>query len=131
MREIEFRGLRKDGKGWEYGDLIRDFPYHATGHSIQQHGVLIYEVIPESIGQYTGLKDKNGVKIFEGDVVAVLNKPYDVKKSIVVWGVKSHRWSLKCEVIKDSKHDPAIKYYGLGNSSNIEVVGSIHEGGLK
>lgn len=69
MREIEFRGLRKDGKGWVYGDLIRDYPHHATGYSIQQHGVIIHEVDKGTVCQYTGIKDKNGVKIFEKDRV--------------------------------------------------------------
>lgn len=69
MREIEFRGYRADGNGWVYGDLIQDYPHHTTGLSIQQHGVIIHEVDKESVGQYTGVTDIIGVKIFEGDLV--------------------------------------------------------------
>lgn len=43
-----------------------------------------YEVIPETVGQSTGLKDKNGVEVFEGDIVAVENHPFQKKKNSVV-----------------------------------------------
>jgi len=64
MREIKFRGLRKYGKGWVYGSFIHnsiDCP------CIIDHDAEQYEIIPESVGQYTGLKDKNGKEIYECD----------------------------------------------------------------
>lgn len=66
MREIKFRGLRTNGKGWVYGDLNQHDIHNGT--SIRENGCIINAVIPESVGQFTGLKDKNGKEIFEGDI---------------------------------------------------------------
>lgn len=68
MREILFRGKAKDGK-WYFGDLVQ-FKSGYVYIQSKEEGESNY-VIPETVGQFTGLTDKNGKKIFEHDIVYI------------------------------------------------------------
>ena len=70
MREIKFRGKRKDNDEWVYGGLLEDHRGSYIINFTHNESLQIskYEVICETVGQYTGLKDKNGKEIYEGDI---------------------------------------------------------------
>ena len=130
MREILFRG--KDIAGnWYAGKIavVKEDMHNGAGtikagsYISNEYGMpFAYQVRPETIGQFTGLVDKHGRKIFEGDIVVTCPSPLsisdggDISKRLVVdsWVFTDMCYSAMCR--KSSKRE---KFY--------KIIGNIHE----
>lgn len=121
MREIKFKGKRVDNGEWIYGFPIPDYILDISDFNqdcINWRCQLI-EVENGSIGQYTGLHDKNGKEIYEGDIL----KFSDVDTAIVEWNSKYASFIVK--PIQDYYFDSETLGHAI-EYSEVEVIGNIY-----
>lgn len=134
-REIEFRAKRKDNNEWVYG-----FYYCHKG--LNEHYILpidetsFYNGIPiiknfievkeETLGQYTGLKDKNETKIFEGDILRLPSYLFDGELCVCVY--HDTKCGIGFELIESRKYNIGHDYCILSDEwEDFEVVGNIYD----
>lgn len=121
-----FRGIRVDNGEWIYGDIAHhDGVVSYIGQHPADGSMVVYDLRPETIGQCTGMKDCNGKRIFEGDIVRI------VDDCLPVMGEPFPVEYVPSEGSYAAGFEPMQAFvYGsaTGNPvTMVEVIGNIHE----
>lgn len=134
MREIKFRAKRIDTKKWIYGYLMRHKPYTELRTYIKASAETVgqiewFQVDEETLGGYTGLKDKNGKEIYKGDVIRFKAnftqiERCGIKEGVVEWNEDYARYQFN---VKNFTDPFDMKEETDDLSYAWEVIGNIYE----
>lgn len=118
MREILFRGKRIENGEWVYGSLVL---WYDGSISIETgvYDAPMYAVDPATIGQYTGLTDKNGKRIFEGDLITIPGSKRQGLPAPVTWS----NFDARFEICRRGFNPICLD----GDEGIYEVIGNIHD----
>ncbi len=129
MRKIEFRGKRIDNGEWVYGVPFEDFDGNML---IGNYGSKV-KVIPDTVSEFTGLEDKNGTRIFEGDIVKYVFPVDNAKPNIgevkfSECDINSDNYNCGFFIKWENSYLPKeIGYWTNYRKNKIEVIGNIHD----
>lgn len=138
MREIKFRGKNLNTKEWVYGDLLQ---WNDGETAIGVHGQFIddgyhfnenYDKTPyvdeTTVGQYTGLKDKNGKEIYEGDIISVNGKYPKLIRYIDEWAsyCLANLTDLDCD-LKTRYWQQVSHCWWTDYKREIKVIGNVYD----
>ena len=126
MREILFRGKTYNDK-WVQGLLVQMDDHLTQIRKLGSDGIGYYDysIVPSTVGQYTGLTDKNGRKIFEGDILKIYEGSED--DGYKICNVYSYGGVL-CVDYETSEWDfNALAFLDSDNVFTFEVIGNVHE----
>lgn len=127
MREILFRGKRTDNGKWVEGEMLHDMQDrpHLYWKTPKELPIVFSNnaiVDPATLGQFTGLTDKNGKNIFEGDIV---RDEQSFLFGKVVYSTPQDGFDGLAGFMVDDVDDGLQNYNGFWH--NVEVVGNIHD----
>ena len=127
MREILFRGKSRTTGKWFQGDLVTIAHKRFIDDDIDRE-----RVNPATVGQYTGITDKNGKKIFEGDIVKADDYIFEVKFGKCGGVANAEDFGYMGFYLEPYSESTKLSAkYGLRNDicyfTNIDVIGNIHD----